>query len=441
MCQNDSQAMKKMEGDSWDYEAVDVTDFLAVRAASYARPGVRGHDRTPFFSRPQSVCIKKSNGFRIYRMIGWVGVTIGLMSFPLCCGCRCPVDRPIWNVKCNWSQIPFQAEHVRPLQESTDAFEALFKKIRDKETLPALNEVLGVQVSNVEQSWSAWRRSLAVEITIRDIKDAHGLRDRVLDGSLNAEVNKALALPWEVGIDGSAFLGFYEKSLLSLTQLTEHQSLKMKELQSTSEPGATIHLQAAAGSGKTFLAVKYVLDHLQTARGKVLYVAPNRALAFHFVRWLLVFAHADMQTAFLYLQRLTVLCKPYDQLQRPVITGHHIELKAADFEPFELTVFDESHHIFSSETDPSTQKRLKIYAPDTGHTMLSSDISQNAESSVAFKHDLYFPQQHVVRLTEVVRSTQRIVAGAANFRLHNSEKEPNTHCLGANGPPLKTFFV
>ena len=29
MCQNDSQAMKKMEGDYWDYEAVDVTDFLA----------------------------------------------------------------------------------------------------------------------------------------------------------------------------------------------------------------------------------------------------------------------------------------------------------------------------------------------------------------------------------------------------------------------------
>ena len=74
-----------------------------------------------------------------------------------------------------------------------------------------------------------------------------------------------------VGIDKSAFLTFYERSLLSLTDLTEHQNEVLQELRDagTHEQGV-IHLSAAAGAGKTFIAVKWVLGHLRMSSGKVL---------------------------------------------------------------------------------------------------------------------------------------------------------------------------
>ena len=48
-----------------------------------------------------------------------------------------------------------------------------------------------------------------------------------------------------------------------------------------------VHLSAVAGAGKTFVALRLVLDELRTKKGQVLFVAPSLGLGFHFVRWLM----------------------------------------------------------------------------------------------------------------------------------------------------------
>eukprot|EP00435_Cladocopium_sp_Y103_P066112 s485_g28.t1 len=213
-------------------------------------------------------------------------------------------------------------------------------------------------------------------------------------------------------------------------------NLQILQPQSTDEQ-RVIHLSAAAGAGKTFLAVKWVLDHLKMSSGKVLYIAPNKALVFHFMRWLLAFAHADRDSSSAYLARLLVVCEPYDQVQMPVIKGNQILLAsvASDLEPYQVKVLDEAHSIFTSDKDLLIQERLRTYS--ARNTILLSDLSQG--SSTTFSFDRHYPNRHSVKLTEVVRSTQRIVAGALSFQLGESGVE-NVQSLGTDGPPIKTFL-
>ena len=158
---------------------------------------------------------------------------------------------------------------------------------------------------------------------------------------------------------------------------------------------------------------------------------------FHFIRWLLAFAHADRDSSSRYLSRLLVLYEPYDQIKVPVINGNQILFESATvgLEPCQVKVLDEAHCIFCAGTDPLIQDRLKSYSARS--TVLLSDLSQGSSTIVSF--DRHYPNRHSVKLMEVVRSTQRIVAGALSFRLGESRAE-NVHSLGTQGPPIKTFL-
>ena len=220
--------------------------------------------------------------------------------------------------------------------QHTNGFETILQGFQDKKMLRSLEEFFSVQAKQVQRSWSDGRHSIAVKLKISNLREVHSLRDKVLSGDLDLKINDILSIQWQVGIDKSAFLTFYERSLLSLTDLTEHQNEVLQELRDagTHEQGV-IHLSAAAGAGKTFIAVKWVLDHLRMSSGKVLYIAPNKALVFHFIRWLLAFAHADRDSLSRYLSRLLVLYEPYDQVQvptrsfssQPQLTWNHVKSK------------------------------------------------------------------------------------------------------------------
>ena len=322
--------------------------------------------------------------------------------------------------------------------QHTNGFETVLQGFQDKKMLRSLEEFFNFQVKQVQRSWSNGRHSIAVKLNISNLRQAHSLRDKVLSGDLDLKINDILSIQWQVGIDKSAFLTFYERSLLSLTDLTEHQNEVLQELRDagTHEQGV-IHLSAAAGAGKTFIAVKWVLDHLRMSSGKVLYIAPNKALVFHFIRWLLASAHADRDSLSRYLSRLLVLYEPYDQVQVPVINGNQILFESAtvDLEPCQVKVLDEAHCIFCADTDSLIQDRLKSYSARS--TVLLSDLSQG--SSTTFSVDRHYPNRRSVKLIEVVRSTQRIVAGALSFRLGESGVE-NVDSLGTHGPPIKTFL-
>ena len=78
---------------------------------------------------------------------------------------------------------------------------------------------------------------------------------------------------------------------------------------------------------------------------------------------------------------------------------------------------------------------VEQHVRETTTRLLISDVSQS------LGWDISYPQGNVaeVELTEVVRSTQRIVAGAAAFQL-GSKKLATANQHSATGPPLKTFI-
>ncbi|CAL1157456.1 unnamed protein product [Cladocopium goreaui] len=383
------EAMRKETGDpKWDYDPVDVTDFLI----SQFKEGdlVEALDAD-------------SRRWRKGRISGMTKDDRHTV-------------RHTWNIICDWSQTEFQSEHLRPLVQHTTGFETTLQGFQDKKMLRSLEEFFNVQVKQVQRSWSNGRHSIAVDVNISNLRQAHSLRDKVLSGDLDLKVNDILSIDWQVGIDKSAFLTFYERSLLSLTDLTKHQNEVLQELRDagTHEQGV-IHLSAAAGAGKTFIAVKWVLDHLRMSSGKVLYIAPNKPL--------------HMQTGTHH--------QDTSQVRVPVINGNQILFESAtvELEPCQVKILDEAHCIFCADTDSLIQDRLKSYSARS--TVLLSDLSQG--SSTTFSVDRHYPNRHAVKLIEVVRSTQRIVAGALNFRLGESRNE-NVDSLGTHGPPIKTFL-
>ncbi|CAE7220972.1 unnamed protein product, partial [Symbiodinium sp. CCMP2456] len=99
-------------------------------------------------------------------------------------------------------------------------------------------------------------------------------------------------------------------------------------------------------------------------------------------------------------------------------------------EDFHLAVCDESHRYMHNDSDVGQMLEGKIAAR---RRLLLSDESQSS----AISHS--YPEMQRVKLTEVVRSTKRIVAGAASFQLHTDNGETVTS-LGTEGPPLKTFL-
>ena len=98
---------------------------------------------------------------------------------------------------------------------------------------------------------------------------------------------------------------------------------------------------------------------------------------------------------------------------------------------FLLTIIDEAHDFFCTDGN-RTFLEEKIEAPR--QVLLLSSVSQNSSGAVHFP-----PAAKEISLTQVVRSTKRIVAGAAAFQASVAEKEQIASLCPA-GPPLKAFL-
>ena len=102
-----------------------------------------------------------------------------------------------------------------------------------------------------------------------------------------------------------------------------------------------------------------------------------------------------------------------------------VPAKGVDMFKCKLTVVDESHNIFRPD-----QPQGKLAQVDSGYKLLLSDESQSSAISDTF------PAMQRVKLTEVIRSTKRIVAGASAFQV----TAEHVTSQGTDGPPLKTFL-
>ncbi|CAL1141849.1 unnamed protein product [Cladocopium goreaui] len=272
--------------------------------------------------------------------------------------------------------------------------------------------------------------SLAVDFDLTCIQERHQLRDAVLGDDLVVSLNDALekrGFTEQLAVDNTVFFQQYAASLLTFSQLTDHQTEKLKELSRYLHED--VHLSAPAGGGKTFLAVRHAMNKLRSSsKGKILFISPNRPLCFHFVHWLLMHARSSLPKVSRnkLLQRLVFMHAPYDSFTRAQIAADSYivleELKAMP-DDLVLAIFDEAHAIFRTNQgifqEVHAQRKLVL-----------SDRSQS------FLLETKYPEMRRVHLTEVVRSTKRLVLGANAFQLQD---EPIT-CLGTTGPPLKSFI-
>eukprot|EP00438_Fugacium_kawagutii_P029136 Skav236423 [mRNA] locus=scaffold4816:50159:58700:- [translate_table: standard] len=324
------------------------------------------------------------------------------------------------------SQSSFETDQIR---HTSDCFQNLWQNCSEESLKNIFREAVGLTVKTIsEEQLDDGRPCLQVQFdlpTIGQIKQAQMLmmlRDAVLSKDLDTKLNADLSkqgVNEDLAVDNAQFLKRYSRKLMSFTSLTPQQEEMVQRF--SVFPNEHIHLAAPAGCGKTFVALRHVVTKLRTSTGgSIMYICPNRSLIFYFVQWLLI-QEPDHE----WLQQMIVMHQPYAQFMRVSMENHRIILEALQDQPtgVVLAVFDEAHEVL--RMDSSLFSKIEAQ-----QKILLSDVSQSHALHVEY------PEAHRVNLTEVVRSTKRVVGGAASFGLQDSE----TSCLGTNGPPLKTFL-
>ena len=133
-----------------------------------------------------------------------------------------------------------------------------------------------------------------------------------------------------------------------------------------------------------------------------------------------------------WIQRVALLHSPYEELLWPSVSqGRIICSQRTCTEHFQLAVVDEAHSVF--RPDSAVFPRLESIVCD--QWLLCSDASQSS----AVEQTYPWPGIQTVKLTQVLRSTKRIVAGSAAFRLDSGMADVAT-ALSTDGPPLKSFI-
>ena len=351
------------------------------------------------------------------------------------------------------------------------------------------SSLAGLYLGNAEQT-------VVARFCVSSVGFLHQLRDRVLDGSLvkmlSTELGKALmeakgaaqatklplgmiaanmsktlynlflsgnaqqeAASYEsemtIAVDLSLFADVYESSILQLDQLTPHQEEKMGDALWLLRGDEThiVHLTAPAGAGKTFVAQQIVLDLLKdlSCEGIILFSARTVPLCLFFVKWLVKrclnsrIEVEDEQMMKTIVERVQVLHPPYEQ--GPLAVKLNEEKGDIEFvgvpeggkvQSILLVVEDEAHHTYGDpELKLQVERQILRWAPC--HRLLLSDVSQSQGTEIAYPKD-----RKVVELTEVVRSSKRIITAANDFSLCGTkEKVPTCH-HASEGPPLQTFL-
>ncbi|CAH0363824.1 unnamed protein product [Pelagomonas calceolata] len=292
----------------------------------------------------------------------------------------------------------------------------------------------GCVVANV---YSGERGEVRVRLGLDEVAAMAQLRDDVVLESRAFEdaLNESLPDGTKISVDRAAFLECYSRIMMRFGKLTPHQREKLKELRAAN----VAVLLSPAGGGKTFLAIQRVLEELRGDAGAVvLFAARNVALALFVCKWLVV---ASRKSAKHVVDRVHVLVAPFEDGPRRVrVEGRRLVLDAVgEAVKYALVVVDEAHHLVNDAAlraqlahISAAQTRLLLLA-DASQATATHKPDQIARSLVDLPHE---QKVAVATLSEVVRSTKRIVAGAAAFQLEAGRKaETETHAASI-GPPL-----
>eukprot|EP01045_Picozoa_sp_COSAG04_P012832 COSAG04_NODE_880_length_9669_cov_3.805747_3_plen_2321_part_00 len=261
------------------------------------------------------------------------------------------------------------------------------------------------------------------------------LRDSFLSGSFGQRIAAALQrTPREPGMDSagaltsvevdvSHFAERYGDLILALDKFTSHQQEKLEECLATD---SSLHVKGPAGSGKTFVALHFMLLKLREERGsRVLFVAKNMPLALFVTRWL---RKRVKRTGM--LKRVHFLFKPFDDGPRTCASS----LGRLDFHPakervaeYDIVVIDEAHHVWREE---------HLRSAAEGYTgkrrIFLSDESQGLHGGVEFPGGL-----RDVELTEVMRCSKRVVSASLRFQTMDAKLTCHHNAVG---PPLESLI-
>ena len=312
-----------------------------------------------------------------------------------------------------------------------------FGSIGELET--ALKRVLpqGFAIANVDIGEHG---DVRVSLSVDDVAAAAKLRDAILLDSRFEEMLNEQIPSRCLHVDRGAFVEYYATLMMRFTKLTQHQRGVLEELRAAD----IAVLLSPAGGGKTFVAIQRMLQVLQDdSSATILFVARNEALALFACKWLIV---ASCKSAEHVVKRVHVLVEPFQDGPRRVsvdaTSGRRrlvFEGKGADATEYALVVIDEAHHLVG---DSTLQKQLKATNAAASKLLFLGDASQATATNepdhiVHSLVDLPDDQEVVVaQLSEVVRSTKRIVAGASAFQLEAGRKAETRSHATSTGPPL-----
>ena len=283
----------------------------------------------------------------------------------------------------------------------------------------ALTRALNADGATVERTSET---SYVVACALPDASEAAALRNRVLSGDYDRRASAALGVAARA--DRTAFAEAYEAARCGSGEtLTPHQ----REALEACAAGVDVHLKAPAGSGKTLWALHRLVNELRGDAGLAVFVARNRALACFAAKWVLARG---------LLARLRVLVEPFAAgVLAPRARGGRLVLEApddGDGVAYRLVVVDEAHHVYG---DDALRAAVEALVAPTTRRLLLSDVSQCRS-----RHVFYPAIAAEARLTEVVRCSKRIVAGAMAFQLGGEQKLLTTCAHDDAGPPLKSFL-
>jgi hypothetical protein len=250
----------------------------------------------------------------------------------------------------------------------------------------------------------------------------------------------------KITVNKKRFAEMYERNMLMLKSLTPHQADVLKkcwrEVDGKLIMEFDVHIRASAGAGKTFVALHISVRYLEDVSAHILFVAQNEALAYFVAKWL--YTRTQDQSI---LSRFHVLYGAELKRGRFIVdadTGRLLleEIDASERVEYILLVVDEAHQVFS--TFPADFADRYISTPSdnsstaTTRRLLLSDISQSDSLTDQFAAAGISGTKEGV-LTQVVRSTERIVVGAAAFQTNDADAGSTCHHK-ASGPPLKALL-